>query len=97
MGGKGRGSPPAWESLAGGCPGDLLEGFHWLLEALAASQLLILGYFQPLAIPLCCVCRSFSSYPDPCIVTLPLALVSSSRTLTLTLPPTPSLSLPHQE
>lgn len=91
-GGKGRGSPPAWKSQAGGCPGDLLEGFHWLLEALAASQVLILGYFQPLAIPLCCVCRSSSSYPDPCIVTLPLAHAPALRypSLPHSLPPSTS-------
>lgn len=53
----------------GAALGTCCKGFFWLLEALAASQVLILGYFQPLSIPLCCVCPSSSCYPDPCIVT----------------------------
>lgn len=70
----------------GAALGTCCKGFFWLLEALAASQVLILGYFQPLSIPLCCVCPSSSCYPDPCIVTplcscsLPLPSSSSPST-----------------
>lgn len=92
-GGKGRGSPQAWEPRAGGYPGDLLEGFHWPLEALAASQVSILGHFQPLISPLCCVCPSSSSFPDPMHCHSPSC--SCSRSLALS--PTPSLPLPHHE
>lgn len=92
-GGKGRGSPEAWEPRAGGYPGDLLEGFHWPLEALAASQVSILGYFQPLIIPLCCVCPSSSSYPDPMHCHSPSCSCSRSLALSLSPPLPPSLFL----
>jgi hypothetical protein len=38
--------------------GTCFKGFFWLLEALAASQVLILHYLQLLSSPLCCVCCS---------------------------------------
>lgn len=76
----------------GAALGTCCKGFFWLLEALAAGQVLILGYFQLLSLPLCCVCCSSSSYLDPCIVTLPLLLQIS-----LFLPLSFSLLLPHHE
>lgn len=76
----------------GAALGTFCKGFFWLLEALAAGQVLILGYFQLLSLPLCCVCRSSSSYLEPCIVTLPLLLqISHSLPLSFSLP------LPHHE
>lgn len=67
--------------------GTCCKDFFWLLEALAAGQVLILGYFQPLSIPLCCVCPSSCTYPAPCIVTLPLMPPSLDLLLSRSRPP----------
>lgn len=89
---KGRGGPRAGGITGKGLPWGTAVRVSSSSEALAASQVLILGYFQPLSIPLCCVCPSSSCYPDPCIVTL---LCSCS--LPLTLSASPILPLPHRE